>query len=59
MSGYFDRTLSNQDVLRRRASLLQRMHIDGQLLLLLLLLDYILLLNYLKIFKIKVLLLHM
>lgn len=38
MSGYFDRTLSNQDVLRRRASLLQRMHIDGQLLLLLLLL---------------------
>ena len=38
MSGYFDRTLSNQDVLRRRASLLQRMHIDGLLLLLLLLL---------------------
>lgn len=38
MSGYFDRTLSNQDVLRRRASLLQRMHLDGQLLLLLLLL---------------------
>ena len=38
MSGYFDRTLSNQDVLRRRASLLQRTHIDGLLLLLLLLL---------------------
>lgn len=39
MNGYFDRTLSNnQDVLRRRASLLQRLHIDGMLLLLLLLL---------------------
>lgn len=39
MNGYFDRTLSNnQDVLRRRASLLQRLHIDGLLLLLLLLL---------------------
>ncbi|TBU91995.1 rod shape-determining protein RodA [Stutzerimonas kirkiae] len=38
MSGSFDRTLSNQDVLRRRASLLQRMHLDGPLLLLLLIL---------------------
>lgn len=34
----FDRTLSDEDVLRRRASLLQRMHIDGWLLLLLLIL---------------------
>lgn len=32
----FDRTLSGEDVLRRRASLLQRLHIDGPLLLLLL-----------------------
>lgn len=31
----FDRTLSDEDVLRRRASLLQRLHIDGPLLLLL------------------------
>ncbi|WP_407292805.1 rod shape-determining protein RodA [Stutzerimonas zhaodongensis] len=38
MSGTFDRTLSTTDVMRRRASLLQRMHIDGWLLLLLLLL---------------------
>ncbi|SDK31031.1 rod shape determining protein RodA [Pseudomonas indica] len=38
MNGNFDRTLSSEDVMRRRASLLQRMHIDGQLLLLLLLL---------------------
>lgn len=36
MNGSFDRTLSNEDVMRRRASLLQRMHIDGPLLLLLL-----------------------
>jgi rod shape determining protein RodA len=32
----FDRTLSSDDVMRRRASLLQRLHIDGPLLLLLL-----------------------
>ncbi|MES2819608.1 MAG: rod shape-determining protein RodA [Pseudomonadota bacterium] len=38
MSGAFDRTLSTEDVLRRRASLLQRLHIDGLLLLLLLVL---------------------
>ncbi|MCY1290876.1 Peptidoglycan glycosyltransferase MrdB [compost metagenome] len=38
MNGNFDRTLSNDDVLRRRSSLLQRLHIDGILLLLLLLL---------------------
>src|SRR5690606_10212283 len=38
MSGTFDRTISNTDVTRRRATLLQRMHIDGVLLLLLLLL---------------------
>ncbi len=36
MSNSFDRTLSNEDVMRRRASLLQRLHIDGILLLLLL-----------------------
>lgn len=35
MNGSFDRTLSDEDVLRRRASLLQRLHIDGPLLLLL------------------------
>ena len=35
MIGNFDRTLSDEDVLRRRASLLQRLHIDGWLLLLL------------------------
>ena len=38
MSNGFDRTLSDEDVLRRRASLLQRMHLDGILLLLLLIL---------------------
>ena len=38
MSGNFDRTLSREDVLRRRASLLQRLHIDGLLLVLLLVL---------------------
>ena len=38
MSGNFDRTLSTTDVMRRRATLLQRMHIDGVLLLLLLIL---------------------
>ncbi|WP_430472524.1 rod shape-determining protein RodA [Zestomonas insulae] len=38
MNGNFDRNLSNEDVLRRRSSLLQRLHIDGQLLLLLLVL---------------------
>jgi rod shape determining protein RodA len=34
----FDRTLSDEDVMRRRASVLQRLHIDGILLLLLLIL---------------------
>ena len=38
MNGNFDRTLSREDVLRRRASLLQRLHIDGLLLVLLLVL---------------------
>ncbi len=38
MNGNFDRTLSNEDVLRRRASFLHRLHIDGQLLILLLIL---------------------
>ncbi|MBD7976006.1 rod shape-determining protein RodA [Pseudomonadaceae bacterium Sa2CUA2] len=38
MFNEFDRTLSNQDALRRRASPLQRLHIDGILLLLLLVL---------------------
>jgi len=38
MNGNFDRNLSSEDVLRRRSSLLQRLHIDGVLLLLLLLL---------------------
>lgn len=38
MNSNFDRTLSREDVLRRRSSLLQRLHIDGPLLLLLLLL---------------------
>lgn len=38
MNSNFDRTLSSEDVLRRRASLLQRLHIDGILLLLLLIL---------------------
>ena len=36
MSGTFDRTLSREDVMHRRATLLQRLHIDGLLLLLLL-----------------------
>jgi rod shape determining protein RodA len=36
MKGSFDRSLSNEDLLRRRASLLQRVHIDGLLLLILL-----------------------
>ncbi|MVW76793.1 rod shape-determining protein RodA [Pseudomonas sp. R-22-3w-18] len=36
MNSNFDRTLSNEDLLRRRASLLQRLHIDGLLLLILL-----------------------
>ena len=36
--GNFDRTLSSEDVVRRRASLLQRLHIDGWLLLILLVL---------------------
>ena len=38
MMSNFDRNLSDEDVLRRRATLLQRMHIDGWLLLLLLVL---------------------
>ena len=38
MNPNFDRTLSNEDVMKRRASLLQRLHIDGLLLLLLLVL---------------------
>jgi rod shape determining protein RodA len=38
MNSNFDRTLSTEDLLRRRASLLQRVHIDGILLVLLLLL---------------------
>ena len=38
MISNFDRTLPDEDVLRRRATLLQRMHIDGWLLLLLLVL---------------------
>lgn len=36
MNSNFDRNLSNEDLLRRRASLLQRLHIDGLLLLVLL-----------------------
>ena len=36
MNGHFDRNLSTDDPLRRRTSLLQRMHIDGWLLLILL-----------------------
>lgn len=35
-NGNFDRTLSSEDVMKRRSSLLQRLHIDGLLLLLLL-----------------------
>lgn len=38
MKSNFDRVLSDEDVLRRRASLLQRLHLDGWLLLLLLVL---------------------
>lgn len=38
MNSNFDRSLSREDVMRRRASLLQRLHIDGQLLLLLVIL---------------------
>ncbi len=38
MNGNFDRSISNEDVLHRRSSLLQRLHIDGMLLLLLLVL---------------------
>lgn len=38
MSNTFDPSLSTEDVMRRRASLLQRLHIDGLLLLLLLIL---------------------
>jgi len=38
MNGSFDRNFSTEDVLRRRASLLQKMHIDGWLLLILLVL---------------------
>lgn len=36
MTSNFDREISSEDVMRRRASLLQRLHIDGYLLLLLL-----------------------
>lgn len=35
MNSNFDRTLSSEDVMKRRSSLLQRLHIDGLLLLLL------------------------
>ena len=38
MSRGFDRVLSEGDVLRRRASILQRIHIDGWLVFLLLML---------------------
>ncbi|PKM27586.1 MAG: rod shape-determining protein RodA [Gammaproteobacteria bacterium HGW-Gammaproteobacteria-13] len=38
MNSNFDRNLSSEDLLRRRATLLQRLHIDGILLLLLLIL---------------------
>lgn len=41
MSRGFDRELSEGDVLRRRASILQRVHIDGWLLFLLLMLGAI------------------
>mgnify|MGYP007135840032 CR=1 FL=1 len=36
MKSNFDRILSSEDVMRRRATLLQRLHIDGPLLILLL-----------------------
>ncbi|MBT8765406.1 rod shape-determining protein RodA [Pseudomonas boanensis] len=38
MNSNFDRTISQEDVLKRRATLLQRLHIDGWLLLILLVL---------------------
>ncbi|MBB3102516.1 rod shape determining protein RodA [Azomonas macrocytogenes] len=38
MTANFDRTLSDEDVFRRRATFLQRIHVDGPLLLLLLIL---------------------
>lgn len=38
MNSNFDRTISQEDVLKRRATLLQRMHIDGWLLLIILML---------------------
>ncbi|MCO6060019.1 rod shape-determining protein RodA [Pseudomonas sp. MOB-449] len=38
MNSNFDRTISQEDVLKRRATLLQRLHIDGWLLLIILLL---------------------
>lgn len=38
MKNNFDRMLSSEDVMRRRATLLQRLHIDGPLLILLLIL---------------------
>ena len=41
MNRGFDRALSDGDVLRRRASFLQRIHIDGWLLFLLLILGVI------------------
>lgn len=36
MKSNFDRILSSEDVMRRRATILQRIHIDGPLLILLL-----------------------
>ena len=41
MKSNFDRILSSEDVMRRRATLLQRMHIDGPLLILLLTLEWL------------------
>ena len=38
MNGNFDRSMSTEDVLRRRASFLQKLHIDGWLLLILMIL---------------------
>src|SRR3990167_8014254 len=38
MNSNFDRNLSSEDLMRRRATILQRVHIDGILLLLLLIL---------------------
>ncbi len=40
MMSNFDRILSSEDVMRRRATLLQRLHIDGPLLILLLTLRF-------------------